>query len=188
MEKIMEENNRNSETPEKKKWLRHCKHGTGKKIMLIALAITVVAIVACSLLAPRNSHAGFGGPGRFGYASHFGEDPASHVKIAVEHILGHADATDEQKKKAEAILSENAEMMKQRYNAFTSLKKETVKLLTATNIDRDALESLRKEKMKAMDETSSNLVRVVAEIAELLTPEQRAKIADHHEKRWGCKS
>jgi Spy/CpxP family protein refolding chaperone len=46
-------------------------------------------------------------------------------------------------------------------------------------IDRAALERLRAEQMQRMDVISRRILAAVEDAAEVLTPEQRAKFAEH---------
>ena len=47
------------------------------------------------------------------------------------------------------------------------------KLLTASTIDRAALEKVRAERLAEADRVSRELVNALADVAEVLTPEQR---------------
>jgi Spy/CpxP family protein refolding chaperone len=57
-------------------------------------------------------------------------------------------------------------------------KEEVVKLLTAPEIDRNALEALRVKKVADAETMSKKFVDVVADAAEILTAEQRKTLAD----------
>ena len=53
--------------------------------------------------------------------------------------------------------------------------------LGAATVDRAALEEIRKSEMALADEASKRVVQALADVSEVLTPEQRqALIARHH--------
>jgi Spy/CpxP family protein refolding chaperone len=58
-------------------------------------------------------------------------------------------------------------------------------LMGAATIDRAALEETRKSEMALADQASKRLVQALADIAEVLTPEQRQALAErihrHHQ-------
>ena len=56
-------------------------------------------------------------------------------------------------------------------------------LLMAPTIDRAALEQLRAAQMQQMDVISRRILAAVEDAADVLTPEQRAKFAQHLRSR-----
>ena len=56
-------------------------------------------------------------------------------------------------------------------------------LLLRPTIDRAALEALRAEQLRQIDSVSRHLVGALADAAEVLTPEQRARFAAAHKRR-----
>jgi Spy/CpxP family protein refolding chaperone len=55
--------------------------------------------------------------------------------------------------------------------------KRAHELLLQPTMDRAALEALRAEQIASADEASKKLVQFLADAADVLTPEQRAKLA-----------
>lgn len=108
-----------------------------------------------------------------------------HAHIA--HMLAAADATPEQKQKIHAILKTAMEQIGPLHGKFAATHKDLHAILLAPTIDRGALEQLRAARMADADQASKVLVQALADVAEVLTPEQRAKVAaamqhhmDHH--------
>ncbi|MEP1208913.1 MAG: Spy/CpxP family protein refolding chaperone [Rhizobiaceae bacterium] len=99
------------------------------------------------------------------------------ITRAVKHIAIEIDATDEQSAKITALASAVAKDMKPLHGQFKEAGDELHKLLTADTIDRAALEKLRAERVAEADRVSKELVNALADVAEVLTPEQR-KIVD----------
>jgi Spy/CpxP family protein refolding chaperone len=56
-------------------------------------------------------------------------------------------------------------------------------LLTATTIDRAAIETLRTEQMALADQATRRISQALADAATVLSPEQRRKLADRMD-RW----
>jgi Spy/CpxP family protein refolding chaperone len=58
-----------------------------------------------------------------------------------------------------------------------------MELLAAPAIDRGAIEQLRAEQIQAADAASKRLTQALADVAEVLTPEQRKQLAERMQKR-----
>jgi Spy/CpxP family protein refolding chaperone len=56
-------------------------------------------------------------------------------------------------------------------------RRQARQLLTAPTVDRPALEALRAAQLAEADAASRRMVQAIADAAEVLTPEQRAKLA-----------
>jgi len=63
--------------------------------------------------------------------------------------------------------------------------KDLAELLTAPKVDRAAIESFRAERIERLDQLSERLVDVVAQAGEVLTEEQRVKVAEMISERRG---
>jgi len=58
-----------------------------------------------------------------------------------------------------------------------------MELLSAPAIDRAAIERLRAEQIQGADAVSKRMAQAFADAAEVLTPDQRKKIAERMQKR-----
>lgn len=121
-----------------------------------------------------------------GGAHMMGGHGGMHAKMHahIEHMLTVAEATPEQRAKIHAIFKSAMSEMKPLHKEMAGAHQDLHRLLTAPTIDRAALEQLRSERMADADQASRILVKALADAAEVLTPEQRAKIgaemAAHH--------
>lgn len=95
----------------------------------------------------------------------------------VERVFSKVGATDEQKARAREIVQASSEQMKALRPADGSGPKEMLALLSAESIDRDRIEQLRAARHAQMDERSKLMTRTLADLAEVLTPEQRKDAA-----------
>ncbi|MGE3247254.1 MAG: Spy/CpxP family protein refolding chaperone, partial [Beijerinckiaceae bacterium] len=62
-------------------------------------------------------------------------------------------------------------------------REQMLKLLKAEKFDKDELERLRAERIKAIDEASKKVVQALGEVADTLTPKQRQELVELAEKR-----
>lgn len=103
---------------------------------------------------------GFGGPGR---------------------MFRELDLTDEQEDKIWDIMDGVRSDARPLFRDLRDTREELAKLLGAATIDRAAVEKLRAERIGQIDEASKKFAMAIADAAEVLTPEQRAKLAEEME-------
>jgi Spy/CpxP family protein refolding chaperone len=60
-----------------------------------------------------------------------------------------------------------------------------MELLAKPNVDRAAIEAIRAQEMQSADAMSKRLVQSLADVADVLTPEQRAQLAEKMKQRRG---
>lgn len=107
------------------------------------------------------------------------------VERMVERLTYATDASSEQKQKMNAIAQRAAEDVLALRDKHLAGRKQMRDILAAPSIDRAKLESLRAEQMKLADDASKRVTAAVADIAEVLTPMQRADLAKRMERRFG---
>lgn len=115
---------------------------------------------------------------RHGQGSHEPAARAEHAQRAVEYFLSNVDATDEQYEAARGIVDETLAALGEVQFDRRAIRGRVLELLSAESVDRDAIEALRTEGISAADRASSALTQGVVELAEMLTPEQRAQLED----------
>jgi Spy/CpxP family protein refolding chaperone len=143
---------------------------------LIAAALAVAAAAAGSTFASG----GPGLPGHFGHRAHIPADPAAmaaHVDKMVDKFA--ADASPYQKARLSAIARSALTDLGPVHAQFRQAHVRAHELLMAPAVDRAALEQLRAEQMQRMDLISRRILVAVEDAAEVLTPEQRARFAEH---------
>jgi periplasmic protein CpxP/Spy len=97
-----------------------------------------------------------------------------HARI--EHMLDVAQATPDQKTKIRQILKTAFQQIAPMRRKAAETHRELGRLLTAPKIDRTAIERVRAEHVAATDQSGRILVKAFADAAEVLKPEQRARI------------
>ncbi len=98
------------------------------------------------------------------------------VSRVVRHAAIEIDANDEQTRKITALLTAVAKDMRPLRDEFRSAGMAMKDLLLADKVDREALEKLRAERIAKADEVSRELLNAAADVADVLTPEQRKAV------------
>jgi protein CpxP len=96
-----------------------------------------------------------------------------HIEMMVEHIL--PDGTASQKSRVAEIAKACFNDVKPLHQQLQDGHEAMTRLLAQPSIDRAALENLRADQMKKMDQVSRRVMAAAMDAAEVLTPEQRAK-------------
>jgi protein CpxP len=127
------------------------------------------------------------GHGRWGGSYDINE----RIEKMVRHLGVEVDATPEQQQKLTAIARSAAKDLEPLRGQAMETRKQAMELLSAPNVDRAALEKLRVSKLQRADAASKRITQAFADAAEVLTPEQRKKLAEHagrmrgHRRPWG---
>jgi Spy/CpxP family protein refolding chaperone len=155
------------------------------------LAIGGIAVVALSGLgvARALSDGRDGGWGWGGPRHHFQElrgGPHGHMggmgmmgERGLERLLDAVGATPEQADKLRTIFGDLRDEMRPLTADLRDSREDVAKILGAGTIDRAAAEKLRSERFAELDQASQKVTTALLDAAEVLTPEQRAKIVEH---------
>ncbi len=112
------------------------------------------------------------------------------ITRVVKHVAIEIDATQEQQTRITTLITAVAKDLRPLRNEFRAAGKEMHELLTADKIDREAIEKLRAERLAEADRISKEMVTALADVAEVLTVEQRKVLDERIEqfrsmrKRW----
>jgi Spy/CpxP family protein refolding chaperone len=107
------------------------------------------------------------------------------IERMVKHFGVEVDATPEQRAKLTEIATAAAKDLQPLREKVRAARRQGMELLAAPTIDRGAIEQLRAEQIRAADEASKRMVQALADVAEVLTPEQRKQLAERMQKRGG---
>ncbi|MBO6719388.1 MAG: Spy/CpxP family protein refolding chaperone [Rhizobiaceae bacterium] len=106
------------------------------------------------------------------------------------HGIGRAldaiDATDEQADQIYDIMDTARDSVRPLMREFRDTRDDLTEILSADTIDRQALETLRAERVAAIDTASKTMTEALLNAADVLTPEQRAelvKLFEEHGRR-----
>lgn len=146
------------------------------------------AIAAGLLTLSATGHAGPGMHGHHGHgmwAEMTTEQAEKRIDKMVNWVLDDVNATPAQKQRVAQIAKEAAQELMPMRNEHKEARSRAVDLFTQPSIDRAAIEQLRVEELQLGEAASKRITKAMADAAEVLTPEQRVKLAAEWKKRRG---
>ena len=154
-------------------------------------SVAALAAIGTGWHAPAHAHGfGPGGQGGFFMGRGFGgpmdpEAMGKRLEAMVSFALADIDASAEQKNRISAIAKQAAADLAPLRTLHVEARRKSMALLTQPTIDRAQLEALRVQQMQLGDTVSRRMVQAIADAAEVLTPEQRGKLAQKWQQRHG---
>jgi Spy/CpxP family protein refolding chaperone len=151
-----------------------------------AIAATLVAIAGAALSWHGQARAlGPGhGPMHGGWEQMEPEAMGRRIEAMTALRLADIDATPEQKSRITAIMKGAANDLASVRSQSRELRRKSAQLLAASSIDRAQLETLRLQQVQLHETASRRMLQAMMDAAEVLTPEQRAKLAEHRQRRY----
>jgi len=122
---------------------------------------------------------------------HHGHGPGGHGMQGGRHgerLLDLADASEAQRGQIRQIMKTAAEELRPQREALRQLHQSGRSLLAAPSIDAAAVEAQRQQGLALHEQISKRMSEAMVAAAHVLTPEQRAKIADRMAKREARKA
>jgi Spy/CpxP family protein refolding chaperone len=113
------------------------------------------------------------------------EDIKSHAEHFVDRALDQLDATEEQSAAVQLIVMATIDDLQNARGDAKQGREEFRGLITADSIDREAFEQVRLSHMKRADEMSRIVADGLADIMDVLTPEQRQALEAHFDEHHG---
>ena len=150
--------------------------------------VTVVALAAAftGALTTRAVTQGFG-PGWHGRGFMHGNLTPAEVEDRADRFIRHAvielDATPEQQDKLRAIAKAAVKDLLPIREKAKAARERATTLLSQPALDRAIIEAYRAEQMALAEAASKRFAQAIGDVNEVLTPEQRRKIAERIEQR-----
>jgi protein CpxP len=122
--------------------------------------------------------------GRWGGHAMSPEAAKEHLQIATKWALRDVEASAEQQDRVNTIVAGTVDDLFRLRQSHQQNRDAFHAELAGATIDRAALEEIRKSEMRLADEASKRLVQALADVSDVLTPEQRQALAErihrHH--------
>ena len=149
----------------------------------MTMGVLVVAAASAAVSAHAQGHGlGMGGHGSASGMMMF-NGPPEHVARMAEHMLDGLGATDAQRAQIKQITQAAAADLKAQRDLNRGLHDKGMQIFTAPTIDAAAAESLRQQMSAQRDQASKRVLQAMLDVAQVLTPEQRAKIGERMKQR-----
>ncbi|MDQ6997751.1 MAG: Spy/CpxP family protein refolding chaperone [Mariprofundus sp.] len=163
------------ETGKQKKCCKghHKCHRFGRVIFGV-LAIVGIVAVAGAAFGPSCGYAGWHHGGHHWSAA----DSAKQMDRMTDRLIDYTDATPAQEQQIKAITNSYLPQIQAMKGEHRSSRNAFTKILTMEHIDRTALESVRQNALSLVNTNSEVVVQMLADIADVLTHDQRLKLAD----------
>ena len=104
-----------------------------------------------------------------------------HVQVALKWALRDAGTSEEQQAKVAGIATQAMSDLHKLREQHLANRDAFHTQMAKPSIDREALEGLRKAEMELADDASKRLVQALADVADVLTPEQRQALIERHQ-------
>ena len=167
---------------------QHRKNGASRRFLagvltgtlLGGLIVGSIILFSYSKVAP--SWTLFSGEGYPGFHRRGIIDPeiaAEHADFVTEWLLKRANATDDQRQKIKSIVQNTVKDLFPLREQHEQNREAMLKALLQPAINRDVLKQCRQSELQLIDSVSTRLVDSVADVADVLTLEQRSQLAEY---------
>ena len=171
----------------------HSLYGARVRMVMIGMLVTLLAAVGVSAWAqPAPPPDMDGGPGMMGHhgmhgggmggGMMFGGSP-EHMGRAIDHMLDGLNASDAQRSQIKQIAAQAGADLKAQMAAGRGLRQRGMQIFTAPTVDADAAEQVRQQMLQQHDQMSRRMTQAMVAVANVLTPEQRAKVGERMKDR-----
>ncbi|WP_026195352.1 Spy/CpxP family protein refolding chaperone [Mariprofundus ferrooxydans] len=137
------------------------------------LAIIGIVTLASAAFGPSCGFVGWHHAGH-----HWGApDTARNLDWMTDRLIDHANATPAQEQQIKTITSSYLPRIEAMKGEHLNTRNELSRIFTMKNINRAELERVRQDALVTVNKDSEVIVQMLADIADVLTQEQRQKLA-----------
>jgi Spy/CpxP family protein refolding chaperone len=105
------------------------------------------------------------------------------IDASVRWMLADVNATEAQQSRIAEIVGATIKDLAPIREKHRQARRSVMDLLAKPNVDRAAIEAIRAQEIQSADAMSKRFVQALADVAEVLTPEQRAQLAEKMKQR-----
>ncbi len=150
----------------------------GMKWMLSGMVIAVAATFALSAWAQPAGH----GPGMHGMGAMEGPGMMMGGR-GIDHMLDGLNASDAQRTQIRQIFKAAADDLRGQREQRRALHERGLQIFGAPTVDATAAEQLRQQMQALHEQASKRMLQAMLDASKVLTPEQRAKLAERMKQR-----
>jgi Spy/CpxP family protein refolding chaperone len=143
----------------------------------LLVGMLAAGIATASMMAVAHPPGGNGSHHDAGANGGYAQFNVAHLQEIEQHLTSEASPDQKQKMIAIAHSAEPELAALEKLASEARLRK--LDLLLQDNIDRAALEQARVDELQAADELATRIDRVLVDLAQAMTPDQRAKLRAH---------
>jgi Spy/CpxP family protein refolding chaperone len=156
----------------------------GQLLRLGAGAVLLAAGALAVGAARAQPHPAMHGPGAQHAAMHHAA-PGMHAGMPMipERMLDAVGATAEQKTRLREIFKAAGDDLRGQRETGQALRTQMLQLMAAPQVDAAAAEALRQKQLAQHDAVSKRMLQAMLDAQAVLTPEQRAKLAERMAER-----
>ncbi|WP_338845644.1 periplasmic heavy metal sensor [Massilia sp. W12] len=160
----------------------HSLHAQTRRMLLAGIAAFSLGLLSVSGMSWASEGMGHGhghGPGHGGFMEFRAPDAATlekHLDRMLDRIV--PDITAAQKTSIKTIAKAAHADMKPMHEQIKTLRKAQITILTAATVDRNALEQNRVDTLRQVELLSKRKNQALADVADVLTAAQRAKVGE----------
>jgi periplasmic protein CpxP/Spy len=124
------------------------------------------------------THSALGwGPYRYGASTP--EEASERIEFATDWMLKRINADETQRQRVKSVVEGAVKDLFPMKEQHQQNREAMLKALAQPTVDREALKETQQAEVQLLDTVSSRLVQAIADVADVLTPEQRAQLIEH---------
>ena len=144
----------------------------GLRLTLLGLLVAGASVVSMSAWSQDDGGHAMGGRGHGMTMGRMGD-----------HMLDGLNATDAQRTQIKQIMQAARDDLKAQREAGRALRERGMQIFAAPSVDAAQAESVRQQMVAQHDASSRRMLQAMLDASRVLTPEQRAKLAERMKER-----